>query len=459
MNTEETVPQYRSKPQAMSSMPPGIPYIIGNEAAERFSFYGMKTILVVFMTKFIADRTGHPAPMGEEQAKTWFHLFSSAVYFTPIFGAILADAFLGKYKTILNLSIIYCLGHLALALDDTQAGLAVGLTLIAIGSGGIKPCVSAHVGDQFGEQNKHLVPSIFNWFYFSINFGAFFSTLMTPWLLENYGPHWAFGIPGILMFLATFVFWLGRNKFVHIPPAGTSFLRDTFSLEGLKILGRLSIIYAFVAMFWSLYDQTGSAWVLQAAKMDVQFLSFMGIHFDEKTAAAIPSQIQAINPILIMVLIAAFTFIYPVIDKFWRLTPLRKIGVGFFMMIPAFLIPAYCETLIAAGLKPTIWYQIVAYLLLTIAEILVSITALEFSYTQAKNSMKSMVMALYLMSVSMGNLFTAAVNYLIQNDDGSSKLTGAQYYLFFAGAMLITALIYIPVALRYREKSYYQEAV
>ena len=93
-----------------------------------------------------------------------------AVYFLPIAGAILAEAFLGKYKTIFWLSIVYCAGHFMLALDDTRTGLMIGLGLIALGSGGIKPCVSAHVGDQFGKTNHHLLSKIYNWFYFSINF-------------------------------------------------------------------------------------------------------------------------------------------------------------------------------------------------------------------------------------------------------------------------------------------------
>ena len=182
-------------PVKTKEMPKGIPYIIGNEAAERYSFYGMKAILVIFMTKYLMDSDGARAPMTETEATTWFHLFNSAVYFTPLLGAIVADAFLGKYKTIVSLSIVYCLGHLALALDETRLGLAVGLTLIAIGAGGIKPGVSAHVGDQFGKTNGHLLTKIFGWFYFSINFGAFASQIMTPILLDLYGPHVAFGVP------------------------------------------------------------------------------------------------------------------------------------------------------------------------------------------------------------------------------------------------------------------------
>src|SRR5690606_3091870 len=106
-------------------------------------------------------------------ASGYVHLFNTGVYFFPVIGSIIADAFWGKYKTIVLLSLVYCLGHLALALDETRLGLAVGLSLIAIGSGGIKPCVSAHVGDQFGPRNKDLIPKVFGWFYIAINLGAF----------------------------------------------------------------------------------------------------------------------------------------------------------------------------------------------------------------------------------------------------------------------------------------------
>ena len=128
-------------PVPTKDMPKGIPYIITNEAAERFSFYGMKGILIIFMTKYLLDANGAEDFMSADEAKANYHLFTTAVYFTPILGALLADYFLGKYKTILSLSIVYCLGHLALAIDETRLGLAIGLGLIALGSGGIKPGV------------------------------------------------------------------------------------------------------------------------------------------------------------------------------------------------------------------------------------------------------------------------------------------------------------------------------
>ena len=401
---------YLTAPVKSKGMPKGIPYIIGNEAAERYSFYGMKAILVIFMTKYLMDNNGEVAPMSEGDAKVWYHLFNSAVYFTPLLGAIIADAFFGKYKTIIGLSLVYCAGHLALALDETRLGLTVGLTLIAIGAGGIKPCVSAHVGDQFGKTNGHLLSKIFAWFYFSINFGAFLSQIMTPVLLDRYGPHVAFGVPGGLMLLATIVFWMGREKFVHIPAGGMGFLKETFSKTGLKIIGRLCVIYIFVAMFWALFDQSSSAWVLQADKMDRNLL---GLEW-------LPSQIGAINPVMIMTFIPIFTWlIYPALNRVFPLTPLRKIAIGFFVAVPSFLIPAWIETQIAGGELPNIIWQIAAYVLLTAAEVFISITALEFSYTQAPKKMKSLILGFFLMSVSIGNLFTAGVNHFIQNDPPS----------------------------------------
>ncbi|MCH2170018.1 POT family MFS transporter [Myxococcota bacterium] len=438
---------YASEPSETTGMPSGIPYIISNEAAERFSYYGMRAVLVVFMTRHLLGADGMPDPMGDEEAKGWYHLFTASVYFFPLLGAILSDGVFGKYRTIMTLSVVYCLGHLVLALDSTRMGLALGLGLIAVGAGGIKPCVSAHVGDQFGKANQKLLTRVFSWFYFSINLGAFASTLLTPVLLRSYGPHVAFGVPGVLMALATLAFWMGRHRFVHVPPAGKSFIREVLSKEGLRSVGRLMGLYLFVAMFWALFDQTGSAWVLQAEHLDRRF---MGIEW-------LPSQLQAMNPLLVMLLIPLFTYVlYPAIHRYFPLTPLRKIAIGFLITVPAFLIPAWLEVRIEAGEVPSIGWQVLAYLILTSAEVFVSITCLEFSYTQAPNRMKSFVMALNLLSVTAGNLFTAGVNFMIIGPDGSSLLDQVDYYLFFAGAMLLTAIAFIGYARGFQETRYIQ---
>ncbi len=424
---------YRSAPASVASMPGGIPYIVSNEAAERFSYYGMRGILVVFMTRHLAGAAGEPAPMGEAEAREWFHVFAAAVYFFPLLGALVSDCFLGKYRTILILSAVYCLGHLALAIDDTRSGLALGLTLIAIGSGGIKPCVSAHVGDQFGRSNASLLPKVFGWFYLAINLGAFLSSLLTPYLLDRYGPHVAFGVPGLLMLAATWVFWLGRYRFVHVPPAGANFLAELRNPAARRTLWRLCGIYVFVAVFWSLYDQTASAWVQQAGHMNRNFL---GIEW-------LPSQIQALNPMLILILVPTFSYlIYPLAQRLMHVSALGKIACGMFLTIPAFLIPAWVESQIATGAAPSIGWQLLAYVVITSAEVLVSVTCLEFSYTQAPRILKSLVMSLYFLSITAGNLLTSAINVVIQDPGGGSRISGVSYYLIFAALMTVAAVAF-----------------
>lgn len=431
--------------------PKGIPYIIGNELAERFSYYGMRAILVVFMTQFLMSK-GVVDPMNENEATTWYHLFTMANYFFPIVGAIISDVLWGKYKTIIILSIVYVLGHLALAIDESRTGLAIGLTLIAIGAGGIKPCVSAHVGDQFEEKNKSLLEKMFGYFYFSINLGAAISTILIPVMLDKFGPHVAFGLPGLLMLLATIVFWMGRKKFIAIPPVGwKAYKKEIFSPAGKKAILNLSLMYIFISIFWSLFDQTGSSWVLQSEKMD-RFVDFGFVKFE-----LLASQIQAINPILIMVFIPLFTYaLYPFINKFFPLTALRKITIGLFLAGFSFAILAVVETTISAGGTPSIIWQFWAYVILTAAEVMVSITGLEFSYTQSPNGMKSFVMGLWLLGVSLGNGITALVNVFIVNPDGSYKLNGSEYFWFFAGLMFVTAVAFIFLAHRYKVEDYIQ---
>lgn len=441
---------YRTAPAPSTGIPDGIPFIIGNELAERFSYYGMRAILIVFMTQYLMDAGGNPATMTASEAKGYFHLFVALTYFTPFLGALLADGPWGKYKTIILLSSVYCLGHFCLALDDTRTGLMVGQGLIALGAGGIKPCVSAHVGDQFGAGNRHLLGKVFSWFYLTLNLGAFIAMLLVPWLLKTQGPPVAFLVPGLLMLLATGIFWSGRYRFVHIPAAGMGFVREVLSGEGRRCLGRLGGIYLFIAMFWALFDQNGSSWVLQAQQMDRRVFGF----------EILPSQIQAANPLLIVLLAPLFyRWLYPALGRFLRMGYLNKIAIGLFITVLAFAWVAVVQMRIDAGFQPSIGWQLPAYLLLTSAEVMVSITCLEFSYTQAPRTMKSLVMSFYMAAVALGNLFTSAVNFFIENPDGSSRLAGAGYFWFFAALMLATALGFVWHARHYREKTYSQEEI
>lgn len=494
---------------AQTKFPKGVPFIIGNELAERFSFYGMKGILVIFMTTYLLGAGGELETMNREEAMTVYHLFTMSAYFFPMFGALLADIFLGKYRTILWLSLLYCVGHGLLAVMDIAPhtmGLSMkpflfaGLACIAMGSGAIKPCVSAHVGDQFGTGNKHMLTQVFNWFYFSINIGAATSMILTPIFLESFGPWLAFGLPGVLMAIATVLFWMGRNVFIHVPAAGfNAFVKETFSPDGKRaILNLIPLFLIFVPVFWAIFDQTGSSWVLQTEQMNRGFLGHDWL----------PSQVQAVNPILILLGIPFFTYvIYPMGDKIWKLTPLRKIGIGFVFTAGAFALSAIIESWIVAGsgeviaamwadlgnaipadtLMPTkmsdmlqiakeakwtpeqiapyltempnIGWQFLAYIIMTAGEILVSIVCLEFAYTQSPKKMKSFIMGIYMLGISLGNFYVAGVNYfmeLTKDEAGHTPLDGPNYYWFFSGLMMATLLVYIVYTQFYKGKTYIQ---
>lgn len=573
--------------------PPGVPYIIGNEGCERFSFYGMKSILQVHLTALYAATAVGSQMSGEaaaNHAQHTVHLFVAGVYAFPMIGALIADRLLGKYRTILWLSLVYCLGHLVLSIaENTVTGMYVGLALIALGSGGIKPCVSANVGDQFGKGNWHLVEKIFQAFYFIINFGSFFATLAIPairaweiqnldWSINLFGHKFqtslAFGLPGVLMFIATIFFWLGRNLFVHVPPnpGGKLGLLDTVSssllfmgtiglplffwdqfepryvwtsaalstLAGLALfayrqrlqqddgflavlffslgalfrgdnrraraavpkdtpadsirrhwlfataaerfgdltaegpLAVLKIISVFisVSVFWALFDQHASSWVRQAEQMNLQ------VNLWGRSVTLLASQISAYNPAMVMALIPLNNYVlFPLVERWGlRITPLRKMAVGMFIASLAFacvaLVQHAIDTAKLRGETISVLWQFFPYLIMTQAEVMVSITGLEFAYTQAPRRMKSTIMGFWLLAIALGNILVAFVTQLpnLKNlpgwlqscaqllvlQEGAAGSALQRFFWVFAGLMAAAACTFAIRSAFYRYKDYAQ---
>jgi POT family proton-dependent oligopeptide transporter len=379
-------------------MPHGIPFIIANEFAERFCYYGINAMLALYLVQYLR--------FGEAQATTWASLFKAGAFFFPLLGAVVADVFWGKFRTVLAFSIVYIVGCVALALSHDAHSLALGLFLVALGTGGIKPCVATNLGDQFNSANQHLIERAFSWFYLAINSGSTLSILLCPWLLPKYGPRVAFGTPAAMMCLATVAFWLGRKRFTVIAPAGRAWLAEVLTPAGLRTLLSLCVIYLFIAFFWSLWDQSnGTSWSLQARSSLMDKNLGFGI-------TLLPAQVQAANAVFVLILAPFFSYaVYPLWAKLFTVTPLRKIGVGLFITASSFLVIAWIESRIQSGHVVSVWWQMLAYAILTAGEVLVSITGLEFSYKQAPLTMKSFVMALFYLAISVGNLFTAAVNH------------------------------------------------
>jgi dipeptide/tripeptide permease len=322
-----------------TGMPAAVPYIIGNEAAERFSFYGIRAIMTTFLVAQFFNPTQNPELQAVAEAKSneLSHLFVTLAYFMPLVGGILADWFLGKYRVILYVSMLYAAGNLMVALNTENLSLfSLGLIMIAVAAGGIKSCVSANVGDQFDKSNEHLLSKMYGWFYFTINTGSIVATAIIPLIYKQYGAKIAFGIPGILMVVATVIFWLGRDKYVRVPPSGykrenfmtitgaaiwerllsifqkkpvAAEIGNTFwvelgkkyqfsesAIDGVQAVYRILMVFAFTPIFWALWDQNLSEWVLQAAKLDRNLFGY----------ELLTEQVQTFNPIFLVGMIPVF---------------------------------------------------------------------------------------------------------------------------------------------------------
>jgi len=507
-------------PDPTAPIPPQIRYIIGNEGCERFSFYGMRNILTVFLVSSLLTYL----PEGDRPgaAKDVFHTFVIGVYFFPLLGGWLADRFFGKYNTIFWLSLVYCLGHACLAVfESNRTGFYTGLALIALGSGGIKPCVAAFVGDQFDQTNKHRAKVVFDAFYWIINFGSFFASLLMPIFLRSYGASVAFGIPGALMFIATVILWIGRRHYVMVPPAppnphsflnvcrtalasGTSgrmlaitgavaaigsFLlipklgfviaaclalvavigfgglgvwlqlenarskHPDEAIAGVRSVLRVLVLFALVTPFWSLFDQKASTWVLQADAMT-------------KPSWFQSSQMQALNPLLVMLLIPFNNLVlYPALQRFgYEVTALRRMTAGIAFSGLSWIAVGAMQVVLDGGTVFSITWQVLPYAILTFGEVLVSATGLEFAYSQAPPAMKGVIMAFWSLSVTIGNLWVLVVNAGVKNSavldfikSSGFGVTAFQMF-FFAAFAFLAALVFGLVARTYPVADHYRKS-
>jgi len=352
--------------------PKGVFLIVGNEFCERLSYYGMKAILGIYLHQKLH--------FTEDKATVIYHTFAMLCYFTPIFGAMIADQLIGKFKTIVYISMIYVLGHLlktlaaipTLGIPPVEFSL-IGLALIAIGTGGIKPCVASFGGDQFTlPQQERQLQTFFSVFYFSINAGSLIGTALTPYLREDvecFGDDTcyslAFGVPAILMAFATVIIIMGKPLYKMTPPQGSILKRvfgsigyslkgkfngvpanhwmdiakdkyDSQLVEDVKCMLRVMVMYLPLPIFWALYDQTGSRWTFQATRMN-------GVVGSAGTIK--PDQMQVINPLLILFLLPLFDrIIYPAFGRCNLLVkPLQRMTVGGILTAGAFFISGFLE--------------------------------------------------------------------------------------------------------------------
>ncbi|KAG5851617.1 hypothetical protein ANANG_G00053550 [Anguilla anguilla] len=373
----------RSPTLCGTNYPLSISFIVVNEFCERFSYYGMKALLTLYFMRYLH--------WDKDLSTAVYHAFSSLCYFTPVLGALIADSWLGKFRTIIYLSIVYVIGHVVKSVGaipdvgDTTTHIVLsilGLVLIAFGTGGIKPCVAAFGGDQFTEEHAEERTKFFSIFYMSINAGSVLSTVITPILrgdVQCFGGDCyalAFGVPALLMIIALVVFIAGSGLYKKNPPEGNILLKvcqcigyaiknrwrnrkkshkrahwldwadDKYSkrlIHEIQMVLRVLVLYIPLPMFWALFDQQGSRWTLQATRMNMDFGGFI----------LKPDQMQMLNALLILVFIPIFDIgVYPLVRLCGiKLTPLRKMASGMILAALAFVAATVVEMGVTSLLK------------------------------------------------------------------------------------------------------------
>ncbi|CAH1277567.1 SLC15A2, partial [Branchiostoma lanceolatum] len=353
---------------------PGCVYfIIAHVFCERASYYSSRAILVLYLTRFL--------DFDEDAATAMYHAFVMLCHFSAPIGAMVADGWLGKYKTILCSCFIYAAGSITMAITalpplgaPDKVGPLIALLLISLGIGGLGPSVSAFGGDQFSANQEGMIQLYFNMFFFSTNAGAVIFFYLIPQLrsdVQCYGDDCyslAFGITAGLILAATLLFVAGTSMYKKNPPSGNmiglvfrtimSALKNKFTsqsrekrnhwldwasdnyerdlVEDIKIVLHVMVLFLPLPMFFALSEQYGSRWTLQAEKMDGSLGPIGNIK---------PDQMQVTTALLILIFIPTFKgIVYPLLAKCNLLVkPLQRMGAGMFLVGASFLIAGLIE--------------------------------------------------------------------------------------------------------------------
>jgi POT family proton-dependent oligopeptide transporter len=419
------------------SHPVGFWFFFWGEFAERASYYGMRAILTLYM----ADQLG----FGKANAATIMSFFIAGCYFLPLLGGFVADRYFGKYWTIVGFSIPYILGHVILGVED-QYFLFTALVLLAMGTGVIKPNISTLMGntyDLYRPGQTRLRSEAFAMFYFSINVGAFLSQFAMPTIRTHWGYSIAFLFPAALMVFAFAIFAAGK-RFYAPDLIGHEEKTPEEKHQQWSVLRRLALLFLLITFFWAIFDQSATTWIYFAKEqLD---LNILGMTVD-------PDQIQALNPLFIMIFL-------PIITAFWsyldirgiKVRPTDKILVGFILTAITMGIHAVAAGISgASGTKVSLWWQVIAYLVLTWAEILISVTGLELAFAAAPKSMKGFITACWLVTVAIANLvINAPLTRLYPSDEPGWHFPSAtSYFGALTALMVVVSVAFVFVAIRF----------
>ncbi|XP_037039378.1 peptide transporter family 1-like [Bradysia coprophila] len=454
--------------------------IIGNKFCERWSFWGLNTILVLYLK----NELGYT----ENVTTALYHGFLTTVYFMCIFGGLLSDVWWGKFKTILNLSIMYFVGFVIMSFSSASilnisphVLSIVGLIVIAVCAGGVQPCLSAFGADQFKspEQEPQIV-RYFSLFYFAMSLGTVLTIIISPLLKENvqcFGHDdcfpLSFGVSAISMLISIVIFVSGKSSYTCKRSSSENTVIDVFLciwnafltkfrdghakpcknlldysidkyghqlVEDTRILLRIFALYVPLPFFWALYDQQTSRWILQASKMNGDIGFFV----------VLPDQVPLLPPLLLLVFIPLFdTAIYPLLSKIGIRRPLQRMVLGGLASALAFLCSALVQFQIDRSPEKTVTmlWLVPQYVSLTVAEVMLAITGYSFSYEQAPTNMKSVVQAIWLSTRAFGDLILIFIT-------GATFFQSLAYeFLMLSVIMAVDMIVFTGLAYNYKSNS------
>jgi len=373
---------------AQRGHPVGLYYLFFTEMWERFSYYGMRALLVFYMTKQLM--------FSQEHASTIYGLYTGFVYFTPLFGGILADRYLGQRKSVFVGGILMAMGHFLMAF---QSMFYPAMVFLMVGCGAFKPNISTQVGNLYepGDPRRDRAFSIF---YMGINLGAFFSPLVCGTLGEVCGWHWGFGAAGVGMLIGLLIYALGQK---HLAPdrimqqaAGeVQPVQERLTENEWSRIFFLVTLILFTVVFWAVYEQQGNTLALWADS------STDRVFFGWEMPA---SWIQSINPMLIFMLI-------PILNVVWSAQAKRgkepssstKLAAGCILVGLSFLVMIPAARIVAGGAKAHVSWLAACIAVQTIGEIYLSPVGLSLVTKLAPARMVSMFMGVWFLASFFGN--------------------------------------------------------
>jgi POT family proton-dependent oligopeptide transporter len=485
-----------------TSHPRAIWFFFWGEFAERSSYYGMRAILLLYMTSALRYAVVDATPI--------YSAFKMACYFLPLLGGYVADRWLGRYWTIVGFSVPYVIGQFLLTIPGDGSQSIMGfpadrfmlfgaLVLLAGGSGVIKPNISTLMGQTYDQKRpgqERLRSSAFLWFYLSINIGALISQFWLPEIRNDYikahlspavaeqaakleaeggdvstlasegvikeAYATAFRLPAWLMVGALVVFALGKKTYAVEKIEHHELTPEQRKLQW-QTLTRLFGIFGLVVLFWFGYEHNDTLWV--AFNRDYVDLKVPIIN---RTIS--PDQLQWLNALFVIILIPTFNFIYARYDPDMKIfTAMRKVLAGFLltaaavgiMSLAGFLAQGHTEIINQGGksvevstVKVSVWWPAFAYVVLTFGEVLLYGTMLDLAYAAAPKSMKGFVSACFLVTNTLGNFInmwwtTKYGGSLADAANQRGSLLPGQFFGITAGVVFFAAIMFVVVGKKF----------